>query len=58
MSLTESEWKEMDDLRKAITEYPHSVHPDKQEKFTKLFVRSLEGKSDELCHSENWHTSP
>jgi hypothetical protein len=41
MSLTEKEWKEMDALRKAITNYPQSVAPQKQERFTELFVRSL-----------------
>jgi hypothetical protein len=36
----------MDYLRKAITGYPQSVHPKKQERFTELFVKSLEGKGD------------
>jgi hypothetical protein len=45
-NLTEEEWNELDDLRKAINENPASVHPKKQERFTELFVRSLEGKGD------------
>ncbi len=39
--LTKEEWKELDDLRKAINDNPASVHPEKQERFTELFVRSL-----------------
>lgn len=39
--LTREEFKEMDDLRKAISQAPSSVHPDRQERFTELFVRSL-----------------
>jgi hypothetical protein len=46
--LTSEEWKEMNSLREAITEYPQSVHPEKQARFTQLFVRSLEGKSDSV----------
>jgi hypothetical protein len=44
--LTTEEWNEMNSLREAITEYPQSVHPEKQARFTQLFVRSLEGKGD------------
>jgi hypothetical protein len=44
--MTEEEREEMDYLRKAITGYPQSVHPKKQERFTELFVKSLEGKGD------------
>ena len=39
--LTEDEWRELDALRKAINANPASVHPEKQERFTELFVRSL-----------------
>jgi hypothetical protein len=46
MSLTNEEWDEMDILRQAINDYPAAVHPNKMERFTELFVRSLEGKSD------------
>lgn len=40
-SLSQSEWDEMDALRKAINQRPQSVHPDKMEEFTAYFVRSL-----------------
>lgn len=39
--LTKDEWQELDALRKAINDSPASVHPEKQERFTELFVRSL-----------------
>lgn len=39
--LTDEEYQELDALRKAINDNPASVHPEKQEKFTELFVRSL-----------------
>ena len=45
-NLTEEEWNELDALRVAINTNPASVHPEKQERFTELFVRSLEGKGD------------
>lgn len=48
MSLTEEEFDELNALRNAISEYPQSVHPDRQERFTQLFVRSIEGKSDKV----------
>jgi len=46
MELTEEEWKEMDDLRRAINQNLASVHPEKQERFTQLFVRSISGCGD------------
>lgn len=46
--LTSEEWKEMNSLREAINLNPSQVHPSKMEKFTELFVRSLEGKSDSV----------
>jgi hypothetical protein len=45
-NLTEEEWNELNALRVAINTNPASVHPEKQERFTELFVRSLEGKGD------------
>ncbi len=39
--LTDEEYQELDALRKAINANPASVHPEKQERFTELFVRSL-----------------
>ena len=44
--LTKEEWNELNALRKAINYNPHTVSPEKMEKFTELMVRSLEGKGD------------
>ena len=44
--LTTEEWNELNALRKAINYSPHTVSPEKMEKFTELMVRSLEGKGD------------
>lgn len=44
--MTTEEWNEMDTLRKAISDLPSSVTPEKMEKFTELFVKSLEGADD------------
>ena len=44
--LTTEEWNELNALREAIHYSPHTVSPEKMEKFTELFVRSLEGKKD------------
>jgi len=44
--LTTEEWNELNVLRKAINYDPSTVTPEKMEKFTELFVRSLEGKGD------------
>lgn len=46
MSLTNDEWNEMAAIRRAINDHPASVHPDKMERFTQLFVRSLGTASD------------
>lgn len=53
-NLTVDEWNELNALRDAINTNPASVHPEKQERFTELFVRSLEGKGNtepSKCHS-------
>ena len=39
--ITKEELKELDVLYTAINYNPASVHPDEQEKFTYLFVKSL-----------------
>lgn len=39
--LTDAEYQELNALREAINTNPASVHPEKQERFTELFVRSL-----------------
>lgn len=41
LKLSKEEWQELDALRKAINDNPATVHPQKQERFTQLFVRSL-----------------
>lgn len=46
--LTQDEWKELDALRKAINYNPSQVSPQKMEKFTALFVKSLYGKGDSV----------
>jgi hypothetical protein len=44
--LTKDEWRELQALRKAISDNPASVAPWKQEQFASLFARSLLGKGD------------
>lgn len=44
--LNNDEWNELIALKDAINSNPASVHPNKMEIFTELFVRSLEGKGD------------
>jgi len=53
-NLKEAEGYLRNALRDAINTNPASVHPEKQERFTELFVRSLEGKGNtepSKCHS-------
>jgi hypothetical protein len=45
--LTTEEWNELVALKDAISYDPHTVSPESMEKFTELFVRSLEGKGDQ-----------
>ena len=45
-TLTDDEWNEMNALRKVITERPQSLVPEKMEKFTELFIKSLYGADD------------
>lgn len=40
-NLSDEEWKEMDAIRRAIADHPASVHPDKLERFSELFVATL-----------------
>jgi hypothetical protein len=44
--MTKEEWNEMNSLRKAISEQPSSVIPEQMQKFTQLFVKSLDGADD------------
>lgn len=39
--MTNDELYELEALRKAISEYPSAVVPEKQERYTELFVKSL-----------------
>lgn len=43
--ITDAEWHEMNAIRKAINDHPASVHPDKMERFSELFVQTLIRKS-------------
>jgi hypothetical protein len=45
-NLSKEEWDELFALKDAINYDPHTVSPQSMEKFTELFVRSLEGKGD------------
>lgn len=46
--ITSEEWSELVALKNAISYNPHTVDPQSMEKFTELFVRSLDGKGDRL----------
>lgn len=50
-TMTPEESSELDALRKAINDYPASVHPNKMERFTELLVKSLEGKGNYSSYS-------
>lgn len=41
VELTKEEWDELVALRNAINYNPHTVSPDKMEKFSELMVRSI-----------------
>lgn len=49
--ISDAEWHEMNAIRKAINDHPASVHPEKMERFSQLFVQTLIrkpfGKPDE-----------
>lgn len=44
--MDKSDWDEMIALKSAISYNPASVHYEKMEKFTELFVQSLYGKGE------------
>jgi hypothetical protein len=46
--LSDDEWQELCSLKKAIDYYPAAVAASKMERFTELFVRTLEGKGDTM----------
>lgn len=39
--ISDTEWHEMHAIKKAINDHPASVHPEKMERFTQLFVQTL-----------------
>lgn len=43
--ISDAEWHEMNAIRKAINDHPASVHPDKMQRFSELFVQTLIRKS-------------
>jgi hypothetical protein len=45
--LSSEEWLELNVLRKAISDSPSTVTPEKQERFSALFTRSLIGKGNQ-----------
>lgn len=45
--LSSEEWLELNVLRKAISDSPSTVTPEKQERFSALFARSLIGKGNQ-----------
>jgi hypothetical protein len=51
--LTKEEWDELNALRKAINYNPSQVCPQKMEKFTELFVRSIQGKGNTMFPQTN-----
>ncbi len=50
--MTDEEWNELDALRKAISDNPAAVHPDKQERFTELLVQSWPATGDGKPYTE------
>ena len=46
MDLNQEEWNELVALKDAINYNPASVHHNRMERFTELFVKTLEGKGD------------
>ncbi len=46
--LSDEEWNELCSLKEAIDCYPAAVAASKMERFTELFVRTLEGKGDTM----------
>ena len=45
--MDQEEWKTLDKIRKELNANLMAFDPAAQEKFTELFVKSIEGKSDE-----------
>jgi hypothetical protein len=52
--LSDSEWNEMDTLRRAIKDGPPSVAAQKMERFAELFVRTLPYEGDTIAPAVNF----
>lgn len=52
--LSDSEWDEMDSLRRAIKDGPPAVAAHKMERFAELFVRTLPYKGDTIAPTVNF----
>lgn len=50
-NLTACEWRELQALRRAISDNPAAVHPAKMERFSELFARTLVGKGDLMVYN-------
>lgn len=48
LPLSEEEWEEMCALKRAINDGPSCIAPQKMERFSELFVRTLHGKGDTM----------
>jgi hypothetical protein len=48
MNLSQEEWDELVSLKNAINDNPASVVPHKMERFTELYVRSIEGRGNNI----------
>lgn len=46
MKLSQEEWDELVSIKNAINYSPSSVVPDEMERFTELFVKSIEGRGN------------
>lgn len=51
-NLTDKEWDELSHLKNEISQNPFCVVPEKQELFTQLLVKSLEGKGEYQSFTE------
>lgn len=46
MNLSQEEWDELLSLKNAINDNPASVVPHKMERFTELYVKTIEGRGN------------
>ena len=56
--MTQEEWDEMNVLRKAMTDNLASVHPDKQERFTQLLIKSWPAQGEHPVDPEPGAVNP